>query len=209
MKERPILFNTEMVRAILDGRKTQTRRVINFGKLSNIKRGRLFYSKTFDSWAIEDKGPSPEADITLVNCPYGKVGDKLWVRETFAVGSVVGAENDEWYLSQCKGENNFIPKEYCIRNDIGVEDVIWKPSIFMPRKASRITLEIQNIRVERLQDITLEDAREEGINPKEIGSDYEGIKAFEKLWNSINESKGKGWNENPWVWVVEFKKVEK
>ena len=199
MKERPILFNTEMVRAILDGRKTQTRRVIKGDH--NYVRWNPVVLNGYGGWTDDHGRP--------VKCPYGKVGDRLWVQEKFAVGEIVGAEGSEWYLSQCKDENSIIPYQYCIENEIGIEDVIWKPSSQMKKEDSRITLEIENIRVERVQEITWEDAREEGIQPKGIGSDYEDIKAFEKLWNSINESCGYGWNENPWVWVVEFKRVEK
>jgi hypothetical protein len=206
--EKPILFNTEMVKAVLDGKKTQTRRVIKFNKLSNIKKGRLFYSKTFNSWAIE----GGEAHITLVDCPYGKIGDQLWVREKFAIGAVVGAENDESYLSQCKGENDIIPYEWCIREDIGIEEVKWKPSIFMPRSASRIQLKIKDIRVERVNDVEPGDCLSEGI---EACDHYEEnpfgcecvIFSFMDLWDSINKKRGYGWDKNPYVWVVEFEVI--
>ena len=188
-KEKPILFSTEMVRAILDGRKTQTRRTIKEyipakiewitpHDLDNNKFG--FYTENEDS----------------IVCKYGKIGDRLWVKETYAV----------------YGENSIIPYEYKANFKETIDKFWkWKPSIFMPRKASRITLEIINIRVERLNDISEQDAIAEGVtinNLKFIGLDESKINriAYKLLWESIN---GQGsWEQNPWVWVIEFKRVE-
>lgn len=164
MKERPILFSGPMVRAILDGRKTQTRRVVK------PRQGML------DDW-------------TGLPCPYGKPGDRLWVRETC-------------YFEQPHGEVIY-------RADPGSEKALdpeftglrWRPSIHMPRWASRITLEIVNVRVERLQDIRVDDARAEGVTAKWP------VHGFRNLWQSIN---GFGsWDANPWVWVVEFRNMER
>jgi len=226
--EKPILFNGEMVKAILEGRKTMTRRVIKFDKLSKIKKGRLFYSSTFKSWVIENKSWTKEADIEMVKCPYGEVGDRLWVRETF----VNGYEYDE--------DGNMTKKELLLfkadnpdmqwhdEDGYMVDSITWKPSIHMPRKLSRINLEITNVRVERVQDITDEAAVKEGItecpipatgdHPEMIGymagpddgrtglTKYP-IEAFEVLWDSINEKRGYGWSKNPFCWVLEFKVI--
>lgn len=172
MKERPILFSTPMVRAILGGRKTQTRRVVKAQHSSLVEN-------LIDNWEGRP-------------FPFGKPGDRLWVRETWThddEGNIsYRAQMDDWV--ECPGNK-------------------WKPSIFMPRIASRITLEISTIRVERLQDISEEDAKAEGPSqhpeyPKEFYCSWR--KAYQVLWDSIN---GPGsWDRNPWVWVIEFKGVQ-
>lgn len=207
MKERPILFNGEMVRAILAGRKTQTRRVI--------KQTDSGYAKEPNGhrrWHLGD----PDA---VLACPLGQPGDRLWVRETFIQG---------W-----KYEND-IPDQY---NEDGSEKPVhtwyratdgdiswytddemhdsppWKPSIHMPRSASRITLEIVSVRFERLRDISEADAIAEGVTVQDIhkqgycAGEYfpPAVRAFRDLWLST----GGDWDANPWVWVVEFKRVEK
>lgn len=203
MKERPILFSGEMVRAILDGRKTMTRRVIDFNKIARktgCTKGTLAYSNTFKSWAVVDGNGS--ADMCLVNCPYGQPGDRLWVRETFCDRKNNGEQIKPLYRAdgqeyQDRDGRYFKPK--------------WKPSIFMPRRYSRITLEITNVRVERLQDVSEEDAKREGANGEKYrgqGFDYCIFReAFRTLWDSINAKRGYSWESNPWVWVVEFKQV--
>lgn len=233
---KPIIFNSEMVRAILDGGKTQTRRIINFKKLSDIKKGRLFYSSSFKSWAIE----GGECHLELVKCPYGTPGDLLYVREThYLYGHWVKngkskTGKQKWtfrphLVKACYSDNppvNVHPNKYRL--------VGWykRPSIFMPRSASRLTLRVKNVRVERVRDITEEGAVAEGIyfkgcpdldpdwpdtfgNPRgpvncvcypncECGKSV--LRKFKNLWNSINEKRGFGWEKNPWVWVVEFEK---
>lgn len=168
MKERPILFNGDMVRAILSGEKTQTRRMVKHIPAVGEP----------DAWC--HKKDCPETVYIIGDhrrfCPFGEVGDRLWVREAFAKAD--------------KGENNI-----AYRADEYADSFRWTPSIHMPREASRITLEIVGVRVERLQDITDAEARAEGF--KDVG-------AFADCWNSIY----KNWHENPWVWVVEFKRVE-
>lgn len=168
MKERPILFNGDMVRAILSGEKTQTRRMVKY--IPSLGGP--------DAWC--NKKDCPETVYTIGDyrrfCPFGQVGDRLWVRESFAKAD--------------KGENNI-----AYRADEYADSFRWTPSIHMPRWASRITLEIVGVRVERLQDVTDAEARAEGF--KDVG-------AFADCWNSIY----KNWHENPWVWVVEFKHVE-
>jgi hypothetical protein len=183
VKERPILFNGEMVRAVLDGRKTQTRRVCipRFDDrkpcehYSPIGNGGVITNQMMRHCEHGSEGQP---------CPYGEVGDRLWVRETWkpCFDDGIGTE----YRADKRG---------CCGP--------WKPSRFMPRNRSRITLEITGIRVERVQDITEADAKAEGIN---YGCD--SVDWFQELWNSINAKRGFGWDANPWVWVVEFRKTE-
>jgi hypothetical protein len=202
MKERPILFSAEMIRAILDGRKTQTRRVIK-PQPFNTPDG---------SWHIELEPRSGyNSEKTLRNylparCPYGEPGDRLWVKETYAGDDFTG------YAYRAT-QPDALPfgEEVTFKN--------WKPSIFMPRAASRFTLEILNVRVERIQDMTFDDALAEGI--KRTDEDYflaplagvpdypwlHPVVAFSSLWNDINTKRGFGWEVNPWVWVIEFKKA--
>jgi len=195
MKERPIIFSSEMVKAILEGRKTQTRRT----------RGLNEINKNPDDWVVhhidgtewEFKNTKNLADYHI-NCPYGKIGDRLWVRETWAI---IDAKLP--MLPYVDG----IKTIYRADNKKEYNKIKWHPSIFMPRKFSRITLEITNIRVERVQDITAKDAYAEGarcdcLKPVDICKG--NIDNFKKLWNSINEKKGYGWNKNPWVWVPEW-----
>lgn len=192
MKERPILFSGAMVRALLAGTKTQTRRVMrdqpcelldfNRGALSIRVRGSVYQ-------AFSPKFPP-------VRCPYGLPGDRLWVRETWAKPDMRSA--------------GFPPYVYAAEwPDADRPKHRWRPSIHMPRAASRITLEVTGVRVERLQDISEADAAAEGIQEVvDAGVNHDGTPrdAYRALWASIN---GPGsWDANPWVWVVEFKRLE-
>lgn len=184
MKERPILFNSHMVRAILDGRKTQTRRIANITG-DRCKEGFITTLAGFVPRSIENH---------ISYCPYGKPGDRLWVRETFCY-------HDD--LSR-----------YIYEAD-GVTGVKWKPSIHMPRCASRILLEVTNVRVERLQDISDDDVIAEGCIKFPFEDDYAytfreddktghatGTGAYRNLWESIY---GQGsFDLNPFVWILEF-----
>ncbi|MGP2833554.1 morphogenetic protein [Serratia nevei] len=186
MKERPVIFNGEMVRAILDGRKTQTRRI---AKADNSNH--------------------------LLGCPFGQVGDLLWVREAYQ-GPLFNFDQMETYLEDT---SKFERPEFCeYRADGGrtpeyydADDNLrhgWKPSIHMPRWASRITLEITAVRVERLNDISEEDAKAEGVKAG-VSPGHEHMMhqvAFSELWQSIYGAEN--WSANPWVWVIEFKHVE-
>lgn len=178
MKEHPILFSGEMVRAILDGRKTQTRRVIKAPKWSTHERAGVDYG-----------------------CPCGTAGDMLWGRENFSPCGCSACEA-AW---PNKTKHNVI---YQATNQMA--DLLFRPSIYMPRWASRITLEITDIRVERVQDITEQDARAEGVGvliPTEASwwiPDRPYASMFRNLWESINLKRGYGWDSNPWVWVIKF-----
>ncbi|MCK9209217.1 MAG: hypothetical protein M0P61_00135 [Ignavibacteriaceae bacterium] len=196
MKEHPILFSNEMVKAILEGRKTQTRRMNKLDYI-NENPGRWKYAGI---GGLEEN-PKHYFEISSgkhsVYCPYGKIGDQLWVRETFGT--------DFFGTIYYKADDLFVP--------VGAK-AKWKPSIFMPRKASRIQLEIVNIVVERLNNISGVDCIAEGID-KELCKDYnhdnifldeEAAKEYyQELWEKIN---GKGsWEKNPWVWKIEFKRI--
>jgi len=226
MSEHPITFTGEMVRAILDDRKTQTRRIIR----PQLPEGvcDVFY------WDEPQLPERVKADIGCYfntsgglnfncKCPYGKVGDLLWVRETWATGKPYDflspskldpkeVKNRKWlwYLATYDPKIDWPYEELQSRK---------RPSIFMPKWAARIWLEITGIRVERVQEISEEDAIAEGINREMLPYDaadperaylYDGaaIELFHKLWNSINAKRGYGWFENPWVWVISFKAAE-
>lgn len=181
MKERPILFSGPMVRAILEGRKTQTRRVVKLNA-----SGRAF--RAGRNWHLGD----PEC---VKACPYGQPGDRLWVRETWRLH-----DDEESGVVTLKyradDAHRFLPGGVFI--DPGWAYGGWKPSIHMPRWACRIVLEITGVRVERLQHMDGEDARAEGVS---FHAD------FRELWDSL-ASPGARWNDNPCVWVVEFKRAE-
>jgi hypothetical protein len=176
MKERPILFSAPMVRAILDGTKTQTRRIIkDLGGDNDWGCPCPFFINGITSTAFFDAGE----DVRL--CPYGYPGELLWVRETFCPAHYKAGANQadlDWL------------RERGMR---------WKPSIHMPRSASRITLEIVSVRVERLNDISEDDAKAEGVTI--LGGCKTYKQEFELLWNQIHGN----WNSNPWVWVIEFR----
>ncbi len=204
MKSRPILFNAKMVRAILDGRKTQTRRVIKMNQA---------ISWMFDG-RFSDEYISCSGNISLIDqCPYGKKGDFLWAREAFRAVNEYGG--DEWstyaypkYKDGQLGPIAALQEEYFYKKNK------WQPSIFMPRWASRITLKIVDIRVEKIRDISIDDCVAEGIPQytfaRGVLSDDPPDQRwkFIELWDSINAKRGYGWDENPWVWVVEFERVE-
>lgn len=203
IKERPILFSDPMVGAILEGRKTQTRRVIK----PQPPEGAVFITGLLDLrdkrtaalWGYEGGCHGKYANapkIPAVKCPYGQQGDRLWVRETW--GKYL---DDGWPLYRADYDDE--------RAAIFGKDLIkgWRPSIHMPRAASRILLEITGVRVERLQDITGADALEEGFN-NACGCpscEKDALPWFKDLWEKINGHDA--WDANPWVWVIEFKRI--
>lgn len=194
--ERPILFSAPMVRAILEGRKTQTRRVIKpqpVMGLSNCSNSPTGWAEKTSEDHLWDC--SCRIKIKPHKCPYGKPGERLWVREAFAV-----------HPSQC---TTIYRADWAGSTALPDGDIIkWKPSIHMPRRASRITLEITDIRVERLQDITPDDAQAEGVSPVYCCAPcaYPTLtvrRPFYELWESIYGPES--WDQNPFVWVIEFK----
>lgn len=200
MKERPIIFSGEMVQAILDGRKTQTRRVMKIPPERDQVRLCHWVESGFAHPLQEGDGCS----CREIKCPYGKVGDRLWVKETW---STEWDGNKRYICYKARGGKYY---------DTGVKHT-WKSPLFMPREHSRIDLEITNIRVERLQDITEDDAKAEGVQPEKMGvmaskenncSRLCYRKGFEKLWEKIHGIKCDfDWESSKWVWAIEFRKL--
>jgi hypothetical protein len=239
--EHPILFSGEMVRAILQDRKTMTRRVIKPAMWPLVEDVFKFNGH----WTFEIM------DGTIVS-PFGYPGDRLWVRETWKIASFMegdpmefqyradggeAEENehyneltyDEWFERICMQSTDYLEQikwpnkdeDGVYRWDTGKSPLPWRPAIYMPRWASRINLEIVNVGVERVQEIAIyenvEDIFSEGLfkgnycqfvedEPCDINVD-EALEDWKDLWNSINAKKGFDWEANPWVWVIEFKKV--
>jgi hypothetical protein len=215
MTERPILFSSPMVRAILDGRKTQTRRVVKPQPTLALDIGASVGGAFIDRREVDAHGFS---DV-VVRCPYGVPGDQLWVRETWAAWTppTEYGECDEVQgpPSEMRSENRHVGEAditYAADGDSCPDR--WRPSIHMPRWASRITLDVVAVSVERLRDITEEDASREGIERfgggwRDYAHDGEalitGPASFATLWDGIN---GAGsWAANPWVWRVEFRRT--
>lgn len=190
MTERGMIFNAEMVRAVLDGRKTQTRRMLTPRQIKMIDTA----TAIGECYPLES-GHQHENSQSYYRewCPFGAVGDRLWVRETWnKYGGLLTYRADHDWINEMRKATVCLAK--------------WTPSIHMPRWASRITLEITGVRVERLNDISEDDAKAEGA-PTEccvIGDKH--FLGFRSLWRSIYGADS--WQANPWVWVIEFKRVE-
>lgn len=235
MKERPILFSGPMVRALLDGSKTQTRRI-----------AKLPHNNPLGTWEPTTFG-GPDGGRTAggetlplqggiwhtrtgdsLMCPHGQPGDRLWVRETFCLESNsmtdddggpphndgrpvkrFGDEDCYWSQPHYKASD---PEPELWYEDMDGPGCRWTPSIHMPRWVSRITLEVTGVRVERLQDISVADAIAEGIEVEPRPGEPRGmlhghpVPLYQWLWNTLNADRGYGWDINPWVWVVEFKR---
>jgi len=247
MKERPVLFNGDMVRAILDGRKTHTRRVMKVQPESQeLGLSRITESKNSSDtgkyfWSLSDALGS-RSRSKIFPCPFGQVGDRLWVRETFAtLGNEDGCPID-WSENLVKGGGPEAARIYRASCDQkagnyglwSIPDIAdwkphtwnvqyegsWVPSIHMPRWASRITLEITNVGVQRLNSISQNDAEREGLHKLPAsgrycitpgaqyfgGASHDAREVFSWLWQSIYGEES--WQANPWVWVIEFKRVE-
>lgn len=226
IKERPIIMGAESVRAILDGRKTMTRRVVNSRLFIEIDNGD-------EPPILQDSPNFGKILMEYGRYPYGYIGDRLWVKEEWKPGAW---RNDgrvaidyqaspelthtPWICMEDQA-SKFIPRWLNEISKIGLtpnhegryewepgkSPFKWKRAMYMPRFASRITLEITDIRVERVQDITENDARAEGMTSplRYIGALRD---AYIKTWNSLNAKRGYPWESNPWVWVVSFKVVK-
>lgn len=209
VRTRPVLFSGPMVRAILDGRKTQTRRAVKPQPPADAEKvGANSYEgpegPAWFWWKGEGEGlkfwpPTTRDGVKSIHCPYGQAGDRLWVRETWQ--SVSPGPLRDW-----PGIGDQRPRKVSHLNRSCVTiyradgempgDERWQPSIHMPREASRLLLDVVNVRVERLHDISEADAIAEGCDSAD---------GFRELWRSIN---GDGaWDANPWVWVVVFRQV--
>lgn len=209
-----------MVRALLDGSKTQTRRVVKMPPSWDC----FVCADWGDGWwpYRSDDGESPTYDNNEIrlNCPYGQPGDRLWVRETWSIQMLGAFGTDKGYDTTYALRHRADDGEREIHVAPGEADPYiklhdsqrgeWRPSIHMPRWASRLLLEIVSVRVERLQDIATEEIEAEGVVTSDHDIMTHGCRArvndFAKLWESIN---GEGsWGSNPWVWVVEFRRAE-
>ncbi|WP_175867910.1 hypothetical protein [Burkholderia diffusa] len=250
MKERPILFSGPMVRAILEGRKTQTRRIVKvrnelppawatFASEGHSlsqggapqPSGAFFWSeeqqpgqplKSLRRWPILPASHPMAGDWYWTPSPHGRVGDRLWVRETHEVRRI-GTETFEG----ARPTRRYAGIAYQAddgRSEVDIdldtfqaldakESRGWTPSIHMPRWASRITLEITAVRAERLRSISWGDAIAEGISdPRRAARRVDPVEGcvaqFRQLWDGLNAARGHGWDANPWVWVVEFRRIE-
>ena len=232
MKERPILFSAPMVRALLDGRKTQTRRIVK-------PQPKVIHALHGDASLTTER--IFRSGDQRIHCPFGQAGDFLWVRETWAhyhtinhVRRIDARAFDEVSdgLAGYRADGHDTIEDFrrhvrlmseCDLEAVEINGNRWRPSIHMPRWASRITLEVTGVRVERLQEISEDDAKAEGVEPWVIGDGWReyglppSVEAagthplrsardsFASLWESIN---GPGsWKANPWVWVIEFRRV--
>lgn len=202
MKDRPILFSAPMVRALLNGRKTQTRRIVKYPRWAEPGGEMDIYEASDDLLAVA----KISGCLAKVECPHGVPGDRLWVRETFY----------SWVCRTYTPQGTHESEQCVYAADGGtlMNGAKWRPSIFMPRDVSRITLEITEVRVQRLQEISEEDAKAEGCDPWSFGqeqtmtsgergaaSPYRG--GYACLWDEINGDRA-SWKSNPWVWALTF-----
>lgn len=224
MKERPILFSGPMVRALLDGSKTQTRRIVKNQPADDVAHITVaHYEPTVVNWRGEEEpgsvifGAYSDDGEWGSKCPYGAPGDRLWVRETFLyVGPGSGSDLPS-YREERANPANHKASNCWHRASRPDETLVWTPSIHMPRWASRITLEVTGVRVERLQDISEANAFAEGVDnamcieavsraPSRATLLPMTVHGFAHLWDSLAAS-GADWQANPWVWIVEFKRL--
>lgn len=219
MTERPIIFNGDMVRAILRGEKTQTRRPVKpqpvFLPDALPPRWRWKSRRFIAEW-VDMAGGLGMQDF----CPFGQPYDRLWGRETWRLADPDGddAVSEDVYgpYAPFVGANGsrkirwrVIYRATSPESHPKYGKALWTPSIHMPRWASRITLEITDVRVERVQDITADEAIKEGVVDPIMGTYGLSPKTvFRDMWNDIYAERGLGWNENPWVWAITFRRVE-
>ena len=225
MSTKPILFSTPMVKAILEGRKTQTRRVVKPQPDSDdpcigyvdCECYQTVHGNESEIWYQTEDGDHAKSRINR--------GDVLWVRETWQKGykENIPCNSSRELCTKCfrRGdctEMESHPYEYLYKaspNTFALYepddgDIKWKPSIHMPREAARLFLKVKSVRVERLQDISVEDCIAEGVEPLSVNAglipdNYR--KPYEYLWDRLNAKRGYSWESNPWVWVIEFERV--
>lgn len=206
MKERPIILHRHEIPGILDGTRTQIRRPVK--PQPNMAGAKMFELRSFE------KGFYDAKDVYHLN-PYGRTGDRLWVKENFQLWNLVSTESDEWDL---------INSEFLADRELSLfgsqpytdsisyqastkSDSPWRPSIHMPRWASRILLEIVDVRVERIQDISEEDCKKEGLDWERYhpGKDWPIQNVMRLAWNTTYPG---SWDRNDWVWVISFKRIK-
>ncbi len=199
LQERPILFSGPMVRAILDGRKTQTRRVCKLQpEIVDVEP--RYEKNTWGFWH-DDEYPNGRC----VTCPYGVPGGRLWVRETW-----------RQYHPKTSYSDGIVYRadaQKALGAGSHSDTYQWKPSIHMPRKFCRLLLDVKAIRVERLQDISEDDADAEGVDAVSMDdmprqAVWSRRQDFAQLWDSLNKKRGFGWDTNPWVWIIKFERVQ-
>lgn len=198
VKSRPIIFTGESVRAILDDRKTQTRRTRGLEEINKFPDWWQVRQKSADEWVFVTDQTCPGVEV--VKCPYGKVGDGLWVRETWRYSAIMGISGSEtnsekWSIAYRAGGGKIVPEQARM---YGRGFHKWTPSVHMPRWASRIDLVNTNIRVERLQEISTMDCVAEG---------YNSFGDFATAWDAIN-GKRYPWDGNWWVFVLEHERIK-
>lgn len=213
IKERPILFSGPMVRAILDGRKTQTRRVVKWKprepglnlNFSGLELGHYFTGRPASGWVLHSRdGNGCWNDRTWpAHCPHGQSGDRLWVRETWAPNYTGLDRLPPHYRADLPDD-----RDAALTANHAFGLMQWKPSIHMPRKLCRLVLEITGVRVERLQEISNADITAEGFTSGEGVWAGSMRAAFFQLWDKLNSKRGYSWESNPWVWVLTFKRLE-
>lgn len=213
MKERPILFSAPMVRALLAGTKTQTRRVLRVQPPAGTFQVSTWHHPDprphFFAWQELPHDAAMIADDWAHPCPYGQPGDRLWVRETFAK---IDGQTQPWIATDYRATYTHGDR---LGDTLGIRKR-WTPAIHMPRAASRIDLEVTGVRVERLQDISEADAIAEGVERSgecnwrdygDAGNDFTSARrSYRSLWDSINDP-SPCWGANPWVWVVSFRRL--
>lgn len=214
MKTTPMIFTGESVRGILDGSKTMTRRVVQFDPRFGVEAGwvRIKQGGIAGKW---DSVVTIHHHDAWAACSYGLPGDRLWVREAHRLDPPHDGTWDYYGYTDGVLENISVipdrfrsPEHVIYRASWDGSDLRWRPSIFMPRWASRITLEITGVRVERLNEIRSDDCIAEGILP--IGVEHSPDmprREFQQRWDQINGKKHP-WDSNPWVWVIEFTKID-
>jgi (2Fe-2S) ferredoxin len=201
MKAVPMIFNTEMVKALLDGRKTVTRRPMKPQPTDSGSGYMWWPSKNLQTMVNLDKAKGDLYWDGLASdiCPIASVGDLIYVRETFCHQPCGNAPELTVYKSGYP--SNLLERYESVMNE---EDIRWTPSIHMPRWASRLTLKVTDVRLERVQDITKEQAQAEGVQPTGCTKGYWET-AYQRIWNSIYGN----WEQNPYVWVIEFEVIHK
>lgn len=237
MKEKPIIFSDPMVRAILEDRKTQTRRIIK-----KVPKGTFAGDTALYEWAnclashgaktplpseIKEKVQQLRGHIfpfrgdhgrlSSPSCQYGWPGSRLWVRETWNAGNPAHPSGMGIMFNMAPQEGMKVIYRADEKNALYIPPLPWRPSIFMPRWASRITLEITDVRVQRLQEISEQDAVAEGVVCNDGSPFIHGLpttliqqprEEFMHLWDSINAERGYDWNSNPWVWSISFRRID-